>query len=97
MRDETLKELGKFFLIVIVIAAVVELVFFGWAMVTADYIECNLMYCKAVKENASVHSHVTRSCSMNGRPINCSEWEREEKRWEDMETAQSDGRSNISG
>ena len=51
-------------------------VYFTGAMMDADEISCNWIFCEFKKTYSNVIVHESRTCQQDGEPINCSELDR---------------------
>jgi len=81
--DDFLKELGKVFIIFVVIMCLFEVGFLIYGYVNADKVECNLFGCTFTEIKGTSKSYIKSECYENGIKINCSEFNNimEESQW----------------
>ena len=84
MEEESFfEEIGKIFLIILIIGSIFEIGILVFAYVNTDEVECNLLWCTFTSSD-SYKSHESykitssntisnRECFVNGEEINCSE------------------------
>jgi len=81
--DSILKELGAIFLFVLVIESLFEIGLLIFAYVSADKVECNLLWCTFTSgdtievrdsfRNITQTTNSTSECYINEEKVNCSE------------------------
>lgn len=67
------EELGKIFLIILIICSLFEVGLLIYAWTNADKVECNLIWCTFTSEDSYVIKSVNQECFVNDKPVNCSE------------------------
>ena len=73
IEDKIMLVLG----IVCALALIWEVGIITYAMLNADEVNCNLLWCEARYERTSIESRIERKCSVNGVEVNCSEFDTE--------------------
>ena len=90
-EKDILTSLGIFFLLILCLGSIAEVAMLVYAYTHADKVECNWLWCTfTFGETISIgnsYSNITSiltstsTCSVNGRPINCSEVDKEMERF----------------
>lgn len=69
--DDMLNRLGIAFLVILSIGVLAEAGMLIYGYTHADKVSCNFLWCTFTSSKGT--EVISRTCSMNGQPINCSE------------------------
>lgn len=73
--EYVVNSLAGFILLLIIVTAIVEIIFFGVSYYYADTVECNFLWCEFKTTNSNMETHITTShnheCYLNGVRTDC--------------------------